>query len=217
MSRKRKRKLDKLDKIELFISTLLKFFLLGLFITSIIKAEFFLAFSSAFVLFLTFVPSIIDRNIKINLPTEFDFVTTVILWLHFVLGEVNSFYRAFWWWDIFLHYASSMILGLMGFIIAYIFFFTQKVKANPWVFSLFAVTFAISLGTVWEIFEFGMDSFFGFNMQKSGLVDTMWDLIFDTFGAIVISAIGYFYVKNPRKGLFDRIIGKTLHSHRKDK
>lgn len=49
---------------------------------------------------------------------------------------------------------------------------------------------------MWEIFEFAMDSFFGLNLQKSGLVDTMWDLIVDTLGAGLIAWLGYLWIHN---------------------
>lgn len=62
--------------------------------------------------------------------------------------------------------------------------------------------FALGVGALWEIFEFTMDSLFGMNMQKpmlgdpSGLTDTMWDLIVDATGALVISVLGWRYLKN---------------------
>jgi hypothetical protein len=61
--------------------------------------------------------------------------------------------------------------------------------------ALFAFLFAFSLGAVWEIVEFGVDQGFGTNMQKSGLVDTMWDLIVDAVGALVIALLGYLHIK----------------------
>jgi hypothetical protein len=53
----------------------------------------------------------------------------------------------------------------------------------------------MTFGAVWEIFEFAMDSNFGLNMQKSGLVDTMWDLIVDAGGAATGALAGFFYLK----------------------
>ena len=72
----------------------------------------------------------------------------------------------------------------------------------------FAFMFALGAGALWEIFEFTMDSLFGMNMQKpmlgdpSGLTDTMWDLIVDATGALVISVLGWRYLKNPDKRSF---------------
>jgi hypothetical protein len=61
--------------------------------------------------------------------------------------------------------------------------------------------YAVTIGTLWEIFEFFMDQFFGLNMQKpmrgdpSGLTDTMWDMIVNAIGACIISSIGWRYLK----------------------
>jgi len=67
---------------------------------------------------------------------------------------------------------------------------------NPKFIALFAFMFAVSIGVLWEIFEYGMDQVFGLNMQKSGLQDTMWDLIVDVVGAAFISILGWGYINN---------------------
>ena len=69
------------------------------------------------------------------------------------------------------------------------------VHMKPRFVALFAFMFAMGMGAVWEIFEFGMDQLFGLNMQKSGLVDTMWDLIVDGAGALTISLLGWSYLR----------------------
>ena len=61
-------------------------------------------------------------------------------------------------------------------------------------------SFAITIGALWEIFEFAMDQVFGLNMQKTGLVDTMWDLIVDTLGAGLGATAGFFYLKGRELG-----------------
>jgi len=56
-----------------------------------------------------------------------------------------------------------------------------------------------------------MDQLFGLNLQKNGLVDTMWDLIVDTIGALFISILGYLYIRNKRKVLLmDRMIKRFV-------
>jgi len=60
--------------------------------------------------------------------------------------------------------------------------------------ALFAFVFAIAFGTLWEMFEFGTDQLFGTNTQKSGLTDTMWDLIVNSIGALTISFFGWGYL-----------------------
>jgi hypothetical protein len=87
---------------------------------------------------------------------------------------------------------------------------------KPGFVALFAFMFAVGLGALWEIFEFGMDSLFGLNMQKSGLVDTMWDLIVDVAGALVISILGYGYlVRSENDSFLERWIARFIRANRR--
>jgi hypothetical protein len=82
--------------------------------------------------------------------------------------------------------------------------------------ALFAFMFALGLGALWEIFEFAMDSIFGLNMQKSGLVDTMWDLIVDTVGALIIALLGFSYLSKARNVSFlERWIARFIQDNRR--
>jgi hypothetical protein len=82
--------------------------------------------------------------------------------------------------------------------------------------ALFAFMLAVGLGALWEIFEFCMDSLFGLNMQKSGLMDTMWDLIVDTAGALVIALLGYGYLRKARNDSFlERWIARFIRANRR--
>jgi hypothetical protein len=61
--------------------------------------------------------------------------------------------------------------------------------------AVFAFIFGLAIGAIWEIYKFSMDTLVGTNMQKSGLVDTMSNLIVDMLGAGTASIIGYVYLK----------------------
>src|SRR5690606_12135565 len=66
---------------------------------------------------------------------------------------------------------------------------------------MFAVTFAVFLGVIWEIFEWMIDKVAPwFNMQstETGVDDTMHDLIVDTLGAVIVAAMGWAYMKTGR-------------------
>ncbi|PTB91160.1 hypothetical protein C9993_12715, partial [Marinobacter sp. Z-F4-2] len=105
---------------------------------------------------------------------------------------------------------SGFLLGILGFLLVHIMNETENIHVHmkPGFVAFFAFMFALGVGALWEIFEFTMDSLFGMNMQKpmlgdpSGLTDTMWDLIVDATGALVISVLGWRYLKNPDKRSF---------------
>ncbi len=107
-----------------------------------------------------------------------------------------------------LHTLSGVILGFVGFILIYILNREEDIDVilSPLFIAVFTFTFAVSFGVFWEIFEYAMDTMFGFNMQKSGLVDTMWDLIADCIGGGIASFYGYMYLKNGMKSYFEKTV-----------
>lgn len=156
---------------------------------------------SALTIALTFLTSILEKKLKVDYPEEFEIIILLFIFASIFLGELNSFYIKYWWWDIFLHGISAIILGLLAFSLIYILNKEGRIKLKPGFIALFAFCFAVAAGAVWEIFEFLIDSFLKTNMQKSGLLDTMADIIIDTMGALLISVIGFLYAKGHLKFL----------------
>ena len=150
---------------------------------------------SLITLALTYLPDIIERSYHIKLPLTFTSAIIIFTYSTLFLGEVGDFYEKYWWWDIVLHGGSAIGFGLIGFIFIFILFKGDRYAAPPLAMAFFAFCFGITIGVLWEVFEFGMDEIFGFNMLKSGLMDTMWDLIVDAIGAALGAAAGYFYLK----------------------
>lgn len=133
------------------------------------------------------------------MPESFELLIIFFIYSAIYLGEVRDFYFRFWWWDTFLHFISAMALGIIGFAILLMLRKKEKISAKPFWISLFVFSFALSMGALWEIFEFAVDQIFGTNMQKSGLVDTMKDLIVDSIGALVVATTSYFYLKRKKE------------------
>lgn len=205
-----------MEKAQYIAIIILRLFIGILIVLSVARMNLFLLVMSFFVLFLTFLPAIIGKSFRINLPIEIDFVLTLVLYLHYALGEYNGFYVRFSWWDIFLHTGNSVILGFIGMTFVYILLITSKIKAKPILVATFSIFFAVFIGVIWEIFEFTIDQIFGFNMQKSGLVDTMTDLMMDVVGASLIGVAGFFYIKNPKPNLLHSWALKILKGIRRE-
>jgi len=162
------------------------------------------------IILVTLGPLILSRFFQVFIPPEFVLLAIGFVFASLFLGEVRGYYTRFWWWDIALHTSSGFLLGIVGFLLVYLLNETEDigVKMKPGFVAFFAFLFAIGTGAIWEIFEFSMDRLLGTNMQKtmlgdsSGLTDTMWDLIVDTFGALFISVLGYGYIKTSRNESF---------------
>ncbi len=152
------------------------------------------AFVGAVTLLATMVPALVAERYDIRMPVYFFAGIVLFIFGTLFLGEALDFYNRFWWWDIVLHGSSALGFGLVGVTLALLLFEGDRYAAPPWALAAIAFTFALAIGALWEIFEFLMDSMFGFNMQKSGLVDTMSDLIVDTIGAFIGAMSGYLYL-----------------------
>ncbi|MCM2562125.1 hypothetical protein M8756_08150 [Lutimaribacter sp. EGI FJ00015] len=165
-----------------------------------------LAFVSLATLVLSLAPVYMARWARIVVPPSF--VAAIVLFVGgtLFLGEVFGFYERFWWWDLVMHAGSAVGFGLIGFILIFMMFQGDRFAAPAVAIAFFAFCFALAIGALWEIFEFGMDQAFGLNMQKSGLMDTMGDLIVDTLGALVGAGSGWAYLKWQSKGGLARII-----------
>ena len=204
------KKLDLVERIQLVISYLLRATLVVAIVSAGINKNWLTLFMASCALLLTFLPSLIERNYKIYLPIEFEFAVTIFIYASLFLGEVHKYYTKFWWWDLVLHSTAGITFGFLGFFIIYVLHHEKKISTSPILVALFSFCFAVAIGSAWEIFEFSMDSFLGWNMQKSGLVDTMWDMIVNSGGALITAVFGYFYVKGGDSLLFNRVITKLM-------
>ena len=151
------------------------------------------------VILLTVCPAYLARYYKIILPPEFQFIAAAFVFLSLFLGSATDFYYKYPWWDVVLHTSSGFLLGIIGFLALFLINHTDHLPQGikPSFLCLFAVTFAVTLGVLWEIFEFVVDRFTAANMQstETGVVDTMKDLIVDTIGAVVVALMGWRYLR----------------------
>ncbi len=173
---------------------------------SIIGWRLSLAFVSLATLALSMAPVLFARWAEIEVPRAFIAATTLFVGGTLFLGEVFNFYYRFWWWDIAMHGSSAIGFGLIGLILVFMMFQGDRFAAPPIALAFFAFCFALAIGAMWEVFEFSMDQAFGTTMQKSGLLDTMGDLIVDTGGALIGAAAGYAWLKEQRLGGLTGII-----------
>lgn len=158
-------------------------------------------FVSVISMILILLPGIFSERFNVRLPLSFLAAISLFVFGTLFLGEVFDFYERFWWWDILLHGLSAIAFGLIGFLFVFYLFQGDTYAAPPWALGLIAFCFAIAIGVIWEIFEFLMDQSFGMNMQKSGLTDTMGDLIVDSLGAGFGALSGFLWMKGKSAGL----------------
>ncbi len=169
-------------------------------VTALATGAWMPVFVAATTLGLSLLPETFARWMGIVLPNSFLTAIVLFIFATLFLGEVADFYERFWWWDVVLHFGSAMSFGLVGFLLIFMIFEGDRYAAPPGAIALLSFCVAVSVGALWEIFEFAMDQTFGLNMQKSGLPDTMGDLIVDVIGAGIGAFSGYLYLKGRQFG-----------------
>lgn len=170
-----------------------------------------------------FLPNIISKSLKLEIPPTMYFVYLFFLYGSIYLGEVSDFYYRFKNWDTLLHFISSMLLGSIGFSIVQLLNNNSKnMNLSPIFITIFAICFAITIGVVWEIYEYTTDGLLGMNMQnfalkdgteligRAALVDTMNDLIVDLSGATLMSVLGYLSIINESTWFKDKFQIKKI-------
>ena len=162
------------------------------------------------------IPSILEKKFSFEIPYALNIMYLVFLYCAITLGEVRDFYYRVPHWDTILHTLSGVMLGFFGFMVIDILNRDKNTSVNlsPIFVSLFAFCFAVSIGLVWEIYEYSFDGILGLNMQKfrledgteligrAALSDTMDDIIVDALGALSASVYGFIHLKvRQRKNL----------------
>ncbi len=178
-----------------------------------------LSFVAIATLALAIAPVLLARRLQITLPLPFVVAITLFVIATVFMGEAFDFYERVWWWDIALHGSSAIGFGLVGFLFVLMMFEGDRYAAPSWAICFLAFALAVTVGACWEIFEYTMDSWFGLNMQKSGLDDTMGDLIVDVLGAGLASLLGYLYLFAKERSLWtwpvDRFVALNKRLFRK--
>jgi hypothetical protein len=185
------------------------------------ELRFLQLFLVSIIIMVLLAPELFRNRMDIVIPAEFHVVAVIFILASLYLGEIQQFYQLIWWWDMALHGSAGLLMGIFGFLLVYILNENPRVELQmkPGFIALFAFFFSISIGTVWEIFEFSADQLFGFNMQKemfgdeSGLTDTMWDMIINAVGAAMISLFGWWYLSGEKDFFIQSLIKKFIQKN----
>lgn len=138
----------------------------------------------------------------ILLPSSFQWLTLIFIFMAQYFGEIQKFYLIFWWWDLLLH----AIAGSYGVIIGLqlpqdIIQKARNTSKERFAFFsvLFAFCFSVTLSTLWEMFEFVGDFLVKSNMVKGGIEDTSTDLLITLLTAMITTILSHFRFRHKPK------------------
>lgn len=174
--------------------------LLGI-IGFLLTGDFASAVNAALILGLMLLPRLIKGGYNIHLPMSLEFAIVSFIFVSLFLGSLSDFYEKFPLFDGVLHFQSGILMGLVGFVMVFLLNSgdTEKFRLSPLFVSFFSVCFSLAISVVWEIYEYTLDTWFGYTMQETGIPDTMGDLIVNLLGALLVAMVGYLWMKRRKK------------------
>lgn len=126
-------------------------------------------------LFLFMLPSAFERKLRIDLPDTLEIIILLFIFAAEILGEIQDYYITFPYWDTMLHTINGFLCAAIGFALVDILNRTERVSLNlsPFYMAVVAFCFSMTVGVLWEFFEFSMDYFLHFDMQKDTILHTI--------------------------------------------
>ncbi len=134
-------------------------------------------------LLLFMIPSFVERRLRIELPDTLEIVLLIFIFAAEILGEIREYYLTIPCWDTILHTVNGFLFAAVGFSVVSILNKDRKIamQLSPVYMAIAACCFSMTIGILWEFFEWGMDSWFGLDMQKDTVVTTLLSAKLKTF------------------------------------
>ena len=153
-------------------------------ILQILNRNFENVFLCALTLVLLIMPSLIQINLKIELPTALEIIMLLFIFAAEILGEIQAYYEKIPMWDTVLHTLNGFLMAAIGFALVDILNRNKKIsfQLSPVFLAVVAFCFSMTIGVIWEFFEFGMDQIFHLDMQKDTIVNTIYSVMLDPAG-----------------------------------
>ena len=141
-------------------------------------------FLCALTLVLLIMPSLVQITFKVELPTTLEIFILVFIFAAEILGEISEFYLVFPFWDTVLHTINGFLAAAIGFSMVDLLNRSEKIVFNlsPLFMAIVAFCFSMTIGVVWEFFEFVMDQIIGYDMQKDTVIHVIRSVTLDPAG-----------------------------------
>ncbi len=214
---------------------ILRLIVAAILVINVVQGSYESAFICGLSLVLFLLPSFLEHKLRVDIPSVTEIIILLFIFAAEILGELSNYYAQYEYWDTMLHTVNGFLCAAFGFSMVDILTRNkqEKFRLSPLYVALVAFCFSMTVGVLWEFFEYGMDVIFHTNMQKDtvmqvipvgalgthspeegyldiGLHDTMADLFVNFLGAVVFSILGYVYIRRRGEGRSGRLLRHFL-------
>ena len=165
-------KRNRSDKIALTVSLILRALVLLTAVRALFRRDFESLMLCVLTLFLFILPGILEKRLRIELPNTLEVIILFFIYAAEILGEINNFYVIVPHWDTMLHTFNGFACAAIGFALVDMLNRAERFtfRLSPLFLAIVAFCFSMTIGVLWEFFEYGADHFFYLDMQKDAVV-----------------------------------------------
>lgn len=173
------------NKYTFILYIILRFIVVAVMVVQFWRGNYENALLCLLALILFIVPSIIESQLPIVLPDILQLSIITFIFASLILGEISAYYITYPHWDTILHMVNGFLAAVVGFSTVDILNRHKRVamKLSPVFMAMVAFCFSMTIGVMWEFFEYFMDHALLFDMQKDTVVNTIATVALDEKGA----------------------------------
>ena len=183
---------EKSDKKTLTVYLTLRALVILCLIRELMLGEYQNALLCILSLILFLIPAFVEKTFKVDLPNTLEITILIFIFSAEILGEINNFYGIFKNFDDILHTITGFLAASVGFSLVYL--LNQKIDSfnlSPIFVTIVAFCFSMTIGVLWEFFEYSMDTLLYFDAQKDTYVNKINTVELDkTFSNKVVKIDG---------------------------
>ena len=163
------------DKKAFAVFAILNVAILAIIVRNLYTRHFENVFTGVLASILLLIPPFVEKRFRVKLPTTLEVIAYVFVFAAEILGEIGNFYQIFPFWDAMLHTVNGFIFAAFGFCLVDIFNKSKRFRLmlSPISLAVLAFCFSMTVGVLWEFFEYAADTFLHTDMQKDILRSTL--------------------------------------------
>lgn len=135
-------------------------------------------------LILLILPTVLERRLQVDFPDTLEIIVMLFIFFAEILGEIESYYIRYPHWDLILHTMNGFLCAAIGFSLVDLFDRSEKfsLTLSPVFMAIVAFCFSMTIGVLWEFFEYSVDYFLLLDMQKDTVTNVISTVTLDPTG-----------------------------------
>lgn len=180
------------NKVTFAVYAVLRLIVIAFAVFSAFRSHWENLFTCLLTLVLLLIPAIVERSFRVKLPSVLEVIVLLFVFAAQILGEIQCYYIRYPMWDTMLHTVNGFIFAAAGFALMDVLNRNEKIKLqlNPFYMALVAFCFSMTVGVLWEFFEYFADYFLHTDMQKDHVINAIYTVKLDPTDSNTVINVG---------------------------